>query len=485
MKRLVRHLIIACLPLVFAGCVSATEDFETDLGFSLVSGQTAQRLGKEAIWIQDRSQAAAARDRVNQLLASRYVGIDAATQVAILNNKRLQATYADVGLSVADLWQEGLLANPTISVGYSGMGVGRTIESVVAANLTRLLTRERRLDVAEVRVLQAQLSAVDATLALAAETRRAWIEVVGAWEAVSSLNQAKTAADAAAELSRELGKTGAMPKADQAREQAFYAELTGQTAEARLAANLAKERLYRVMGVWGKDLDFEVPNALPSLPGSLKSYGAVEAEALKNRVDLQVARLELEALARSYGLTKATRYVSDLDLAAGVEVEKEVEETEDGGEESENVVSAAIEAGIEIPIFDSGQARLRKAEFQYLKAANLLAAKAVDVRAEARAAYKAYRGRHEIARHYRSSVVPLRVTVEKESLLTYNGMITNTFDLLADTRAKLGAILTAEQAKRDFYLADADLVAAVYGGLGSAPSAEAATAVADSGGAEH
>ncbi|MCK5931038.1 MAG: TolC family protein [Fulvimarina manganoxydans] len=485
MRRAFGTLAAVCVPLVLSACVSATEDFETDLGFSLVAGQTAQRLGKEAIWVQDPAQAAAARTRVDALLASRYVGVDAAIQVAVLNNKRLQANYADVGLSVADLWQEGLLANPTISVGYSGIGVGRTIESVVAANLTRLLTRERRLDVAEVRVLQAQLQAVDATLALAAETRRAWIEAVAAWESVSALNQAKTAADAAAELARELGKTGAMPKADQAREQGFYAEITGQTAEARLAANLAKERLYRVMGVWGRDLDFEVPNSLPGLPGGLKGYRAVESDALRSRVDLQVARLELEALARSYGLTKATRYVSDLDLAAGIEVEREVEETEDGGEETKNVVSAAIEAGIEIPIFDSGQARLRKAEFQYLRAANLLAAKAVDIRAEARAAYKAYRGRHEIARHYRSSVVPLRVTVEKEAVLTYNGMITNTFDLLADTRAKFGAMLTAIQAKRDFYLADADLTAAINGGLGGAPSAEATTAVADGGGGGH
>ena len=151
--------------------------------------------------------------------------------------------------------------------------------------------------------------------------------------------------------------------------------------------------------------------------------------------------------------------------------EKEVEEQEDGTEETNNVVSGVIEVGLEIPIFDSGQARLRKAEFQYLKAANQLAAKAVDIRSQARAAYKAYRGRSEIARHYRSRVVPLRTTVEKEALLTYNGMITSTFDLLADTRAKLDAILLSLNAKREFHLADAALTAAVYGGGEDAPEA--------------
>ena len=472
---------VITLPLLISGCVSATEDFETDLGFASVSSQTAQRLGKETVWIQSQAQAKSAQDRVARLLKPKYVGVDAAIQVALLNNKSLQASYADVGLSVADLWQEGLLQNPSLSVGYSGIGIARSVEGLIAANLMRLLTRERRLDVAEVRVLQAQLRAVDATLALAMETRRAWIDAASAWEAVSYLNRAKVAADAAAELALELGKTGALPKVDQAREQAFYAELTAQTAEARLAAKLAKERLYKVMGVWGQNLKFEVPNALPSLPGSLKSYKAIEAEALRNRVDLQVARLELEALARSYGLTKATRYLSDLEISAGISVEEEIEEAEDGSETSTNVVSGAGEIGLEIPIFDSGQARLRKAEFQYLKAANQLAAKAVDIRSEARAAFQAYRGRHEIARHYRSNVVPIRTTIEKESLLTYNGMITNTFDLLADTRQKLAAILSSVDAKREFYLADADLMAAVYGGGESAPDADAETEIADAG----
>ena len=238
------------------------------------------------------------------------------------------------------------------------------------------------------------------------------------------------------------------------------------------------------MGVWGKNLDFEVPNALPALPGTLKGFKATEAEALRNRVDLQVARLELEALARSYGLTKATRYVSDLELAAGVEVEREVEERDDGSEAASNVVSASVEVGLEIPIFDSGQARLRKAEFQYLKAANQLAAKAVDIRSQARAAYKAYRGRSEIARHYRSRVVPLRTTIEKEALLTYNGMITSTFDLLADTRAKLDAILLSLNAKREFYLADAALTAAVYGGGEDAPEAAGGAEMASAAGDE-
>ncbi|MDY8110897.1 TolC family protein [Fulvimarina sp. 2208YS6-2-32] len=483
MRFLPKATLVLFLPAFISGCVGVGENFETDLGFSLVAGQTAQRLGKETVWVQDRQQAAGAKNRVDQLLKAKYVGVDAAIQVAILNNKGLQAAYADIGMSVADLWQEGMAVNPTLSASLTRIGVGPSIEGVIAANIIRLMTRERRLDVAEVKVMQAQLRAVDATLSLAAETRAAWIEAVGAWEEVGALTKAKIAADAAAELGDELAASGALPKVEQIREQAFYAEITGQKAKSRLAAQLAKEKLYRVMGVWGKNLDFEVPNALPPLPGTLKNYRTVEAEALKNRVDLQVARLELESLARSYGLTQATRYASDLEIAGGLEVEREVEEEEDGSESASNTLSGIAEVSLEIPIFDSGQARLRKAEFAYLKAANQVAAKAVDIRSQARAAYKAYKGRSEIARFYRGRVVPLRTSVEKESLLTYNGMITSTFDLLADTRAKIGAILASIEAKRDFHLADAALAAAVYGGSDDLP-ASGGDEVADAGGGD-
>jgi outer membrane protein TolC len=41
-----------------------------------------------------------------------------------------------------------------------------------------------------------------------------------------------------------------------------------------------------------------------------RSLASVEQEAMDKRVDLEIARLEVEALARSYGLTRSTRLVN-------------------------------------------------------------------------------------------------------------------------------------------------------------------------------
>lgn len=483
MRRAARSIVAIAAPLFVSACVTAADGLDDPLaGFQTVSARTASVTGKETVWVQSSAEARALADRVTALVRGKTLGPDLAVQVALLNNKGLQAAYADVGMSSAELWQESLLVNPRVSVGITGINAGRTVETAVVSNILALATRPRRMAVADARFRQAQLRAAEATLRLAADTRRAWIDAVAAWERVAYLNRAQAAADAASALAEKLGQTGAFTKTGQAREHVFYAELAGQTAEARMQARMAKEALTRLMGLWGFDVDYQVPNSLPSLPANPLARKDIEAQALRNRVDLEIAKLELEALALSYGLTEATRYVSDLELVTGAEIERE--EAEDGG--TETTVSLNAELEFVIPIFDSGQARMRKAELAYMQAANLLAERAVNVRSEARSAYDGYRSTHDIARHYRANVVPLRTTIEEESVLTYNGMITNTFELLADTRAKVNSIMLSLNAKRQFWLADVNLGTAVHGGGGSASAGGGAqTAAAEDGGGGH
>ncbi len=459
------------------GCVSA-EDFPIDRGFMAVSTGAQPVTKTHSVWATNAVQQAQNEAQVHALVAGKTINADTAVRVALLNNRELQAAYAELGLSVAELWQESLPVNPTVALGVNASTdtVRQTLEGALIANVLSYATRQRRVAIAETRVRQAQERAIEATLNLAHETRRAFYEAAAAWGVVVELNRALVAADAAAELAGELGRTGAFSKVEQARQQAFYAELTSEKARAVLEARLAKEQLTRRLGLWGATLSYEVPNGLPKLPRSIRDQSAIERLALQNRADLKIAKLELEALARSYGLTKATRYVTDLQIAAGLELERE-EEVEDGDTTVTNRLTPRFEAEFEIPIFDTGAARLRTAELQLMRATNLLAARAVAVRSEARAAHTAYRGTYEIAKHYRDAIVPLRKTVEDEAVLSYNGMITNTFDLLADTRARIASVRAALEARRDFFLAEVDVAAAIWGG-GVAGTEPAETEVA-------
>ncbi|MGR9449513.1 TolC family protein [Rhizobium leguminosarum] len=468
-----RLIAALAFPLALSGCVTGADYSRNEAGFTSVANKTATVTAKETVWIQNQNQARSAAAQVKGLLArTKPLDVETAVQIALLNNKGLQAAYADLGDSAADAWQSTMFINPTVSIGTTGMGTPelgafKTIEGMITTNILALATRNREVAIADTRFRQAQLIAAVKTLQVAADTRRAWISAVASWENVGQLQHAQAAADAASELAEKLGETGAMAKGAQAREHVFVAELAGETAKARLAARLAKEDLTRLMGLWGSDLDYQVPNNLPPLPKSVVRRDTIEAEALRNRIDLQIAKLDLEATAKSYGLTEATRYVTDLEILTGFETEREIED-----DETKTRTTAQVELEFAIPIFDTGKARMRKSELAYMRAANLLAEKAVNVRSEARSAYEAYRSNYDIARHYRNNVVPLRTKVEEESLLTYNGMISNTFELLTDTRDKINSTLLSVNAKRDFWLAEADLAPAIYGGGATKAAAE-------------
>lgn len=473
-------------PLILGACATAIPGAYTEpkAGFANVSNQTSTSIGKRTAFAQTQAENVVLKKQVHGMVHRKTISADTAVQVALLNNKGLQAAYANVGLSAADAWQQSTPENPVVSIGILGIGAAelglyRAIEGMFATNILDAKTRKQRVVLADINFRSAQLGAVNDTLTLANQTRQAWINAVSAFEAASYLKRAKATSDAGSELASKLGETGALNKAGQAREHAFNAELAGQLATARLNATRAKEDLTKLMGLWGTEVDYYVPDALPALPRSVGRITNIEGKALRNRLDLQVAKLGLEAQAAAFGLTDQTQLLTDLEIIAGFETEREA----DGGE-TETETTPQIELEFAIPIYDTGKARMRKAELMYLQAANVLAEKAVNVRSEARGAEVSYHASYKIARHYRDVLVPLRKTVEEEGLLSYNGMITNTFELLTDVREKLGASLEAANAKREFFMAQADLTAAIYGGgAGSADAGgEGATLAAGGGG---
>jgi outer membrane protein TolC len=135
---------------------------------------------------------------------------------------------------------------------------------------------------------------------------------------------------------------------------------------------------------------------------------------------------------------------------------------------------------LEIPIFDTGEARERSARETYMRAVNRLAARAINARSEARTAYDTYRGTYDIARFYENRVIPLREVVSRQLGLRYATAVNvdpslrvDLFKVLTDTRIRITATAAALDARRDFFLAAADLQAALTFGSGNSASREA------------
>jgi outer membrane protein TolC len=181
---------------------------------------------------------------------------------------------------------------------------------------------------------------------------------------------------------------------------------------------------------------------------------------MAQRIDLRIARLEVEALANRLGLTKTTRFINVLEFGPARVLE---------GERGESY-KTGYEIAFELPLFDWGGARVARAEALYMQALERAAHAAVSARSEVREAYAAYRSRWDIARHHRDELVPISRRISEENLLRYNGMLIGVFELLADARAQIGSVVSAIGAQRDFWIARADLDMAVFGRPELAPA---------------
>jgi outer membrane protein TolC len=437
-----------------------------------VNDLTRSRIQQDATWQRSAQDTQAARDATRELLTQPLTADDA-VKVALLNNRGLQATYADLGIAEADVVQAGRLRNPGFSFARLRRADEIEIERAFMFDVLGLITMPLRTQLERRRYALTQGRVATEIVQLAADTRRAWYSAVAAQESASYAEQVKQAAEASAELARRMAAAGNFSKLDHAREQAFYAEAAAQLARARHTAVAQRERLTRLMGLWGNDVRFQIPARLPALPKTARDIAALETQAIKYRLDVQGAMQEAEHLAASMGLTRATGFINVFE--AGYRRNSLSGEPRQTGYEIE----------LRLPIFDWGGAKVARAEYTYMQAVNHAADTAVRARSEVREAYSAYRTAYDLATHYRDEIVPLRKHISEEVLLRYNGNLMSVFELLADARQQIAAVSSAIDAQRDFWLAESALNLALTGKSPGAMNLSAGAAPMSGAAAQH
>jgi len=456
-----RPVLAAAAAWALAGCAS----IDPGPAFQASAAIAHERTGAQARLLQsDDARAALARE-IDAMLAA-PLGPDQAVQIAVLNHPGLQATYWEAGIAQAELAQAARLRNP--GFGFSRMqgGGSRETERSVSFDLAGLLTMPLRQRMAARRLDATTLQVAAAIERHANATRRAWIEAVAARQSLDYARQVAAAADASSDLMTRMAQVGNASGLDQAREAAFHAEAGAGVLRAGRERDAARERLTRLLGLWGRQAGYTLPERLPDLPDQPAELTQVERLAIERHLDLRAARAGAAGLAADLGLTRATRMVNVLDLGYASK------------SETGEVRSEGWEVGLELPLFDFGGARVARAEALYMQALGRVAETAINVRSEARAAYLGYRAGYDVARHYRDHVIPLRKRISDETLLRYNGMLASPFELLADAREQAGAVHATIGALKDFWLAQADLEAALGGRVapGAAPGLSAAPA---------
>ena len=462
------RLAFAALALIaLSGCATLSSDG----GFGTVEQTAKERLGKDVKWARSDADRDAIDKQVAQLL-EQPLSADDAVQIALLNNRGLQASFAELGISEADRVQAGRLPNPGFSFGRLTQGSGVEIDRSIQFNLARLVMLPTVNQIESRRFEQTRGAVALSMLSLASETRKAYYVAIAAEETGRYMLQVQTAAEAGAELARRQTQAGNWNKLQQAREQSFYADAALNLARSEQTRGAARERLTRLMGLWGQQTQFRLPERLPDLPKAPNDLPDIEQTAMARRLDVQAAKLGTEQLAQNLGLTRATRFVNVLEV----------------GVVRNSYRDAPSERGytisVELPLFDWGDARVAKAEATYMQAVNRAAETAINARSEVRGAYANYRTSYDIARHFRDEIVPLKKRISEENQLRYNGMLIGVFELLADARSQITSVNGYIEALRDFWLAQADLDMALIG-TPSMTAMPAAMSTMDSGAAAH
>ena len=451
MKKIFRLSLLASAALALAGCASVNIDQTLQ-----ETNETSQAFTRGKLELSRTAQQQQAGDALSADLLAKPLSMDGAVQLALSNSPAVQTLLAQSWADMAQANQNGRITNPLFTFERIRFGDELEIGRLLSFGLLDLLTLPRRISIARGQIAQSKLQLTSNVVDQVTQIRQAWVRAVGAQQSLAYAGQVSTTAQASAELARRMQQVGNFNKLQRARQQVFYADSVAQLASSQHAATAAREELTRLLGLTDEQAgQLKLPERLPDLPKEARQGEAVSATATEQRLDVQMARMQLDVAGKSQGLNLITSLV---DVELGVR-----RDTVFDNAAGTSTPRRGYEVGIRLPIFDWGSAKRDAMNAQSLAAANRYEGTVRGASSQLRESYSAYRTAYEVARHYRDEIVPLRKTMAEENVLRYNGMLIGVFELLADNREQISSVIAAINVYQQFWLADAALSASMTG----------------------
>ncbi len=449
MRRPGAILLSLVLPLFAAGCahVAVRE------GFADVRKQVSERTGHEIRWDLGTAEDEQARAAVDKLLAQKLTP-DTAVQVALLNNRRLQGVYEQLGIDQADLVQAGLLKNPVFDGSARFVHHdGRQYELVVVDDFIHILTMPLQKRLAAAELERAKLMVTGAVMDLAGQVRTAVLGYQADRQMLSMQRTQLDAAEASYEMAQRLRKAGNVTELDVSVKRSLYEQTRIDVSSAEAALQQDRERLNALMGLWGGQTQWDVDGDLPDVPEQPMDLSDLEKRAVERSLDLAAAWRGLEVAARQLGIKNVTSVLPQADV--GVHAEGD----------TGSPWALGPELSLPLPLFDQGGPVRASARAELRRHWDAYTALAVEVRAAARAARDRLVTARQQAVYYRDVIVPLQEQITRETQLRYNAMFVGVFQLLQAKQQEIAVKGRYIQQLRDYWVARAQLEQILAGRL--------------------
>ena len=424
--------------IVHAGCARVSKQ----PGFTDVEVLVADRTGQDLSWHQDGPEDQVAEKAVRDLL-NEPLSIDTAVQIALLNSPSLQAIYEELGIAQADLVRAGLLHNPAFfaTARFPGESqAGTELEFEVAQDFLDILMRPVRKAVATTQLEETEFRVADQVLNFVSDVRQAYYTLQGAQQVGAALDVIVEAAQTAFELAQKLYEAGNINELAFANEQVLYEMARLELASSQTDIFSSREQLNILLGLWGTDTAWEIPDQLPELPDAEIGLESLESQAISRRTDLLALRKELDGLVQSLGLNSRFRWLSSLDV--GVTSERDAE-----GE-----WSTGPSVSLALPLFDRRQPEIARLKARIRQKENQLAALAIEIRSGVRTTRNRLMVARNLIEHYREVFIPLREKIVALSQEQYNFMLLGPFELLSAKQNEINTYRDYINAVRDYWI---------------------------------
>jgi len=463
MKRL---LILLGAGVLLTGCASV----DPRPAFSDVEKAVSQRAGQPPAWTRSAAEGAEIESAVREVLKGELT-VDSAVRIALVNNRSLQATFEEIGVSQADLAQASLIKNPEFG-GFarfpSGLPSGTNVELGLVQDVLDIFVRPLRRKVGAAQLEQTKLRVGNEALGLIAEVKTAYFTLQARQQLVSRLTLVTEVNRAAAEFAQSQHEAGTLSDLDLAAHQATYNQSKVDVAMEQTHVRSDRERLNRLLGLWGADTQWKVVERLPTIPNDEPPNSGLESLAISQRLDIGAARWGVDVVGRALALKRGTRYFP-VGINVGIETEKD-----SGGQ---RVTGPSL--SLQLPIFDTGKASIARLEAQHRQAQRQLEAIAINARSEVREARDLVLATRDVARYYGQVLLPQRVEILDLTLKQHNMMLKGAYDLLLAKQSEVTAERAYVEAWRDYWIARTQLELAVGGRL---PAESAVGAASNEGG---
>jgi len=420
------------------------------------------RSGKEVRSETDQAAREQALQDVRSLLRQPLT-IDTAVQIALLNNRTLQATFEEIGLSAADVREAATIPNPRFDLAIrvpDKPPSGTYIDYNTAIDFLSIIMIPLKKRVAQDRLQSVALRVADDTLELVSKVKIAFYSLQASQQLLKQFKGIVNTQAASLDLAQRQHEAGNISDLTLALQQETYSRtrLDVTTTEAEIRQN--REKLTRLLGLWGQDTDWQISGDLPEVPVSNPAPTGLEQLAISQRLDLQADYLQVTGQAKDLGLTKSFRLLGALDF--GVESERE----------TDSQTRTGPTFAIELPIFNQGQPRIARGEALLRQQEAKFEALAIDVRSQIRELRDQLITKRQIARFYQDELLPSQHRILGESLKNYNAMQMTDFELFATKTEEARTEREYLEAIRDYWITRAELERAVGGNLNPRQSGE-------------